>query len=67
MIRADTRVMRAFATPEGQVIADFIRQCREVKDADCRHMEGNLVYRAQGAAQELDEIATLANNARDAL
>lgn len=67
MVRADRRVMQSLLTPEGQVIVDFLKLCRDVKDSECRQQEGNLIYRAQGAAQELDEIITLANNARDAL
>jgi len=67
MVRADKRVMQAFTTPEGQVIKKFLEECLGVKDADCRNMEGNLIYRAQGAAQELEEIVGLANNARNAL
>jgi len=67
MVKADKRVMQTFLTPQGQVILGFLKQCLAVKDADCRNMEGNLLYRSQGAAQELEEIVELANNARNAL
>lgn len=67
MIKADKRVMRALTTPEGQVIRQFIELCLAEQDQRCRQADGNNVYRAQGAAVELQEIVDLANNARDAL
>ena len=67
MIKASERVMRAFTMPEGIVIKQFLEECLAEQDRYCRGLTGEGVYRAQGAALELQEIIDLANNARDAL
>ena len=65
MVRGTDKVMRAWLTPEGAAIKEFLQACLDEKDKECRVREGNDVYRAQGAANELAEIIDLANNARD--
>lgn len=67
MIKADERVMRAFISPDGQIILDFIRKCFDAKTAEALVTDAPAVYRSQGAANELNEIIDLANNARDRL
>ena len=67
MIKGTERVMRAFLSPDGQEIAEFLRDCGEDLLDKLIVAEGNEMYRTQGAIQELKEITDLASNARDVL
>ena len=65
MIRADEDIMKAFQTAPGYRIMEFLDKCLKDQDKKLRVAEGPEMYRAQGAANELDEIVTLAKKARD--
>lgn len=67
MIKADKRTMEAFVSPAGQVIRDFLDKCAQEKTAESLEAESTPMYRAQGAAIELNEIVKLAKNSRDIL
>ena len=69
MIKAknEKQVMEAFVSPAGQVIAKFLSDCGEDLLEKLTVAEGNEMYRTQGAVQELKDITTLANNARNVL
>lgn len=64
MIRADDQTIRAFATAPGLQIMYFLEACLKDQDKRLRVAEGNDLYRAQGAAAELESIVALANKAR---
>jgi len=69
MIKAknEKQVMEAFITPAGQVIKNFLDDCGEGLLEKLIVADGSDFLRTQGAVQELKEITTLANNARNIL
>ncbi len=67
MIQGSKIVMNAFATPQGRIIRDFLEKCALEKISKLLVAEDHEMYRTQGAAQELNEIVDLANNAEKGL
>jgi hypothetical protein len=67
MINADKRVIQAFDSPDGKIIADFLNKCSGEKVGESLITEKATMYRAQGAAVELMEIVELAKKAKDIL
>lgn len=64
MIRGDEQTIRAFATGPGHQILSFLQACLKDQDARLRVADGHDIYRAQGAAAELESIVALAKTAR---
>lgn len=67
MVKADKRVMEAFASPAGRIIAEFLEDSYWEKLADSASMDAPAVYRAQGAAAELREHVELAKTSASKL
>jgi hypothetical protein len=70
MIKAknEKQIMEALISPQGQIIANFLIECHSEKTIECvTQSEIEQIYRAQGAAGELNEILELASNARKVL
>jgi len=67
MVKAEKNVMEAFASPHGRIIKEFLEQCRDDKIEKLLVAEDNEMYRTQGAAQEYNELLTLANNSAKGL
>lgn len=65
MIRAEDDTIKAFQTGPGYRIMLFLEACLNDQDKKLRVTDGPDMYRAQGAANELDEIIALAKTARD--
>lgn len=66
MIKAknEKQVMEAFVSPQGQIIKQFLQDCHADKMIECVTTTDTVfIYRAQGAAGELNEILELASNA----
>jgi hypothetical protein len=67
MVRAKNKVLEAFMSPEGKIIAEFLEECMDDKVARTLEAEDVQMYRAQGAALELIEIVDLAKDALNRL
>ena len=70
MVKAknEKQVMEALVSPQGQTIMQFLIDCHAAKMVECvTATEAIFIYRAQGAAGELNEVLELASNARKVL
>lgn len=70
MVKAknEKQVMEALISQQGQVIMQFLQECHQAKMIECvTSTETIFIYRAQGAAAELNEVLELASNARKVL
>jgi len=64
----EKQVMEALVSVQGQIIMQFLMDCHASKMVECvTSTETIFIYRAQGAAGELNEILELASNARKVL
>ena len=60
MLHVTERVIGAFKSHEGEVIAEFLKKHLAEETAACMTADGVILHRAQGAAQILKELTVLA-------
>lgn len=60
-------IMQAMNNPEGKQYVKYMEKRLADKKIDCMNLTGEDLYRAQGAAQELDALILLAKTAKDKL